>query len=587
MAKRWRIQPHDAGRIESLERAAGVSPIVAQILLCRGISDPQQAAAFLSPKMSELRDPELLPGLTEAADRVFAAAQAGRRIVIYGDYDADGMTATAVLYRCLQVLGADVGYYVPNRLEEGYGLNSDALRKLAERGTSMVISVDCGIASVGEAETAREVGLELIVTDHHQFGESLPAAAALVHPGLPGSSYPFAGLCGAGVAFKLAWALCCRASESKRVSERMRSFLLMAVGIAAIGTVADVVPLIDENRVLVRFGLNSLRERPPVGLAALMKVTKLNDKPALSSEDIGFMLAPRLNAAGRLGQAQLGVELLTTDSTERAESLAEYIHELNSSRDSLERSVYRAANKQLKERFDPADPAFVLSGRGWHAGVIGIVAGRLAEKYHRPVVLLSVDELDAKPATGSGRSACGVNLHQAFAQCGQHLVAHGGHAAAAGLKIEEPQIEAFRLSFCDYVESEVSPEERVAEVRIDVEAPLSQLTLKTVQQLEQMAPFGQANPRPLLCATGVQVAEAPKRIGSGERHLSLKVKQHNVVLRAIGFGQADWLEELTATEGPIDIAFRPVINEFRGRRSVEMHLVDWRVSQQSALVATS
>lgn len=587
MTKRWCIQPHDAGRIEALERAAGISPIVAQLLLCRGITEVSQAKEFLNPKMTELRDPERLPGLTDAADRVFGAAKAGRRIVIYGDYDADGMTATAVLYRCLQMLGANVGYHVPNRLEEGYGLNSDALRKLVEHGASMVISVDCGIASVAEAETAREVGLELIVTDHHQFGETLPDASAIVHPSLPGTDYPFAGLCGAGVAFKLAWGLCCRASESKRVSENMRSYLLMAIGIAAIGTVADVVPLVDENRVLVRYGLKSLRERPTAGLAALMKVTKLDEKPELSSEDIAFMLAPRLNAAGRLGQAQLGVELLTTDSADRAEALAEYIHELNSSRDSLERSVYLAANKQIKERFDPADPAFVLSERGWHAGVIGIVAGRLAEKYHRPVVLLSVDELAVKPATGSGRTACGVNLHRAFAECGEHLVAHGGHAAAAGLKIEETHIEAFRLSFCEHVETEVSPAERVAEVNIDGEAPLSQLTLRTVQQMEQMAPFGQANPRPVLCATAVQIADTPKRIGGGERHLSLKVKQHKITMRAMGFGHGEWMDDLIAVEGPIDIAYRPVINEFRGRRNVEIHLVDWRLSQQPALAGST
>ncbi|HRX81456.1 MAG TPA: DHH family phosphoesterase, partial [Pirellulaceae bacterium] len=314
MTKRWRIHPHDAGRIELLERQAGISPIVAQLFLCRGIGQPEDVQRFLDPKMSELRDPELLPGITSAADRVFAAIQAKRRIVIYGDYDSDGMTATAILYRCLQLLGGDVGYYVPNRLEEGYGLNDEALRKLKERGASLVISVDCGIASVREAQTAREIDLELIITDHHQFADQLPDAAAIVHPRLPGSNYPFAGLCGAGVAFKLAWALCCRASESKRVSDRMRNYLLTAIGITAIGTVADVVPLIDENRVLVRYGLNSLQSQPTIGLKALMRVTKLLDKPSLGSEDIAFSLAPRLNAAGRLGQAQLGVELLTTDS---------------------------------------------------------------------------------------------------------------------------------------------------------------------------------------------------------------------------------------------------------------------------------
>lgn len=583
MTKRWRIHPHDAGRIELLERQAGISPIVAQLLLCRGIRETEAVQRFLDPKMSELRDPELLPGIPDAADRVFAAIQAKRRIIIYGDYDADGMTATAILYRCLQLLGGDVGYYVPNRLEEGYGLNDEALRKLSERGASLVISVDCGIASVREAAIAREIDLELIITDHHQFADKLPDAAAIVHPALPGSNYPFTGLCGAGVAFKLAWALCCRASESKRVSERMRSFLLTAIGIAAIGTVADVVPLVDENRVLVRFGLNSLQSQPTIGLKSLLRVTKLDAKPALGSEDIAFSLAPRLNAAGRLGQAQLGVELLTTDSVERADALADYIHELNSSRDSLERSVYLAANKQIKEQFDPNDPAFVLAGRGWHAGVIGIVAGRLAEKFNRPVVLLSIDELGAKPATGSARSASGLNLHEAFAACTEHLIAHGGHAAAAGLKVEEAKIDDFRSAFCELVESEVSVQDRVPEVRIDAEAALSHLTLRTVQQLEQMAPFGEANPRPVLCATGVELVEPPRHLGSSDRHISAKLKQHNVTLRAVGFGKGEWYEDLTNLSGPIDIAYRPVINEYRGFRNVEMHLVDWRLSQQPAL----
>ncbi|MEX0819915.1 MAG: single-stranded-DNA-specific exonuclease RecJ [Pirellulaceae bacterium] len=587
MTKRWRIYPHDAGRIELLERQAGVSPIVAQLLLSRGMGETEAVQRFLDPRMSELRDPELLPGVPNAADRIFAAMQASRRIVIYGDYDADGMTATAILYRCLQLLGADVGYYVPNRLEEGYGLNDEALRKLADRGASLVISVDCGIASVAEARTAREIGLELIITDHHQFADELPDAAAIVHPRLPGSNYPFAGLCGAGVAFKLAWALCCRASESKRVSERMRSFLLTAIGIAAIGTVADVVPLVDENRILVHFGLNSLQSQPTIGLKALLRVTKLLAKPALTSEDIAFSLAPRLNAAGRLGQAQLGVELLTTDSVERADALADYIHELNSSRDSLERSVYLAANKQIKEQFDPSDPAFVLAGRGWHAGVIGIVAGRLAEKFHRPVVLLTIDELGIKPATGSARSASGLDLHAAFAHCSEYLLAHGGHAAAAGLKVEEANIDGFRTAFCELVEGEVAVQDRVPEVRIDAEAALSQLTLQTVQQLERMAPFGESNPRPVLCATGVELADAPRHLGNGERHISVKVKQHNVALRAVGFGKGDWYEELTTLAGPIDIAYRPVINEFRGRRNVEMHLVDWRLSQQPALAASN
>jgi len=586
MDKRWRIHPHDAADIARLQHSAGVSPVVAQLLICRGVRDPEAARMFVDAKLTGLRDPELLPGVTEAADRVHAAVQQKRRIVIYGDYDADGMTATGLLFSCLRLLGADVGYYVPNRLDEGYGLNQEALRKLANRGASMVVTVDCGIGSFDEADAARELGLELIVTDHHQLADRLPEAAVVVHPSLPGGGYPFEGLCGAGVAFKLAWAVCQRASQSKKVSPAMREFLLVAVGLAALGTVADVVPLVDENRILVRHGLVSLRERPVPGIAALLKITKLDQKPQLGGEDIAFTLAPRLNAAGRLGQAQLGVELVTTQSSDRAQALAEYIHELNGTRDSLERRVYLAANKQAKKQFDPeADPALVLAGVDWHPGVIGIVAGRLAEKYHRPVVVISWDQAATKPGVGSARTAAGLNLYEALTASSEHLLSHGGHAQAAGLKIQESKLDAFRADFCEHVAGVVTDEDRIPEVRVDAEAPLSQLTLNTVQEIEQLAPFGYGNPRPVLCASGVGLAEPPRRMGSSERHLSVKVQQHGVTLRAVAFGQGEAADELAKIDGPLDIAFRPVINEFRGRRNVEMHLVDWRLAESPAVVA--
>lgn len=249
MAKLWRIHPHDPARIEDLQRSSGLPAVVAQLLVARGVNDPRVARDFLEAKLGTLRDPEELPGLTLAADRITAAVAAGKRIVIYGDYDVDGMSATAILWRCLRLLGAEVSYFVPNRLDEGYGVNRDSLATLAERGAQMIVTVDCGIASVDEALAARELGLELVVTDHHQFGASLPLAAAIVHPALPGSAYPFTGLCGAGVAFKLAWALAQRASQAKRVSPKMRDFLMQAIGLVALGTVADVVPLVDENRV--------------------------------------------------------------------------------------------------------------------------------------------------------------------------------------------------------------------------------------------------------------------------------------------------------------------------------------------------
>jgi single-stranded-DNA-specific exonuclease len=583
MGKHWRIRPHDADRVAYLERTAGIAPLVAHLLLSRGVDEPTAAKTFLESKLAELRDPGELPGVNAAADRIHEAIGGKRRIVVYGDYDADGMTATAILFTCLRLLGADVGYYVPNRLEDGYGLNCDALQTLARRGAQMIITVDCGIASVGEAEAARQLGLELIITDHHTLGPRLPQAAAIIHPGLPGGNYPFSGLCGAGVALKLAWAVCQRASGAQRVAPRMREFLLAALGLAAIGTVADVVPLLDENRLIVRHGLASLAAKPPIGLAALIGLTRLDRNASLSSEDVAFTLGPRLNAAGRLGQAQLGVELLTTQSEERAQSLAEYIHQLNNSRDSLDRSILLAARKQIKENLDPDnEPALVLSGRGWHAGVIGIVAGRLAERYHRPVVMISLDELGVKPGIGSARSIPGFNLHDALTACSQRLVGYGGHAAAAGLRIDEAEVEGFRAEFCEYAAANVAAEHRVASLYIDVEAPLSQLTLNTVQQMEQLAPFGEANPRPLLCTSGVTLDGPPRRMGEGERHLSLKVRQQDLSLRAVAFGKAEWADEMEKAAAPLDIAYRPVINRYRGRRSVELHLVDWRVAKETA-----
>ncbi len=589
MGKRWHIRVHDEAKISLLERQAGVSSVVAQLLVARGVTDAKAARTFLDAKLNDLLDPAELPGVVEAADVIDAAVKAAKRIVIYGDYDADGMTATAILYRCLKLLGADVGYHAPNRMTDGYGLNNDALTKLAAHGAKLVITVDCGITSIEEAAHAKELGLELIITDHHQFGPALPDAAAIVHPRLPGRPYPFGELCGAAVAFKLAWALCQKASGSDRVSDRLRGFLLLAVGLAALGTVADVVPLVSENRILVRHGLFMLRDKPPPGIAALMRITGIDKKPALSSEDIGFTLAPRLNAAGRLGQAQLGVELMTTDSEERAQALAEYLHNLNDNRVSLERSIYLAAKKQAQEKFDPqADAALVLHHADWHPGVIGIVAGRLAEKYHRPVVMIAGESLGGRLAVGSARTAGGLNLYDALVSCADHLASYGGHAAAAGLKIKPSSVDAFRDAFREFAAREIDEQDRVAELHIDAESPLSQLNLGAIRQIEQLAPFGAANTRPLLCATGVQLAGPPKQMGGGNRHLTLRLKQHGAAIRAVGFGQGDSLEEIAALEDRLlDVAYRPVINDWQGRQSVEIHLVDWKVSADVAADVTT
>lgn len=578
MPKHWRIANYDADCVAALQQAAGIPAVVAQLLLSRGISDPDDARLFLDPKLTGLRDPALLPGATRAAEIIYAAIQAGDKITIYGDYDADGMTATAILLRCMKLLHANVDFYVPHRIDEGYSLNNEALEKIASQGTRLVVTVDCGVASVAEAQHARDLGLTLIITDHHQMADQLPPAAAIVHPGLPDGDYPFDGLCGAAVALKVAWAVCQCASEGQKVTDRLRSFLLQAVGLAAIGTVADVVPLIDENRILVRYGLGCLKSEPNIGIDALLRSTKLHDKPRLAGDDLGFSIGPRLNAAGRLGQADLAIELLTTESTQRADTIAQYMEELNLQRQTLERSMARAASKQARDFGDPHQaPALVLADHDWHPGVIGIVAGRLAEKYCCPVILIANDPLGVKPGIGSARSVSGFNLHEALAECGDLLDSHGGHAAAAGLRIVPGNLDEFRKAFCRIATEKLRDEPRQTDILVDAEASLQMLTRQTVEQIESLAPFGQGNSAPMLCATEVRLTGAPKRIGSTGRHLSMMFDQYGVKMRAVAFGGGDWETELAGIDGPMSIAFRPVLNTFRGRTSVEIHLTDWRV----------
>ncbi|TWU34980.1 single-stranded-DNA-specific exonuclease RecJ [Novipirellula artificiosorum] len=580
MQRQWRIIPHDTSRVEQLAKTARLPAVVAQLLVSRGIYRAEDAASFLCTKLTNLRDPNELPGVVKATELIVSAIDAKLPITVYGDYDADGMTGTAILVNGLSLLGANVSYHVPNRLEDGYGLNEDAIRKLADRGKKMIISVDCGVTSRAHADLCRDLGVMLIITDHHMIDGELPKADAIVHPRLPGTAYPFGELCGAGVAFKLAWALCQQVCGAKKVTEPMRRYLMQSLSLAAIGTVADVVPLLDENRVLVEHGLRMLQAEPLPGLAELMKVTKLDQSSSLSSESIAFTLAPRLNAAGRLGQAQLAVELLTTPAGERAVSLAEYIHQLNSDRDTLQRSVTLAAQKQAKAEFDPElDPALVLSGVGWHAGVIGVVAGRLAEKYAKPVFVLSLDATGKKEAVGSGRvGGTDIDLHDALSECSERLIRFGGHKAAAGLTIDEQQIDAFRGDFCEAITKQWQERGVAPEIVIDAEASLGQLNLETVKQIERLAPFGAGNPRPVLFCGDCVLDEPARRMGGGDRHLAVKLRQGSKTVRGVAFGAGDWCDALNEVEGPIEIAYRPVINEFRGFRKVEVHLVDWRVA---------
>ncbi len=585
VARTWHLLPHDRAALECLAGALQVSPVVAQVLLNRGLDQPETARRFLDSPLTGLHAPDHLPGVTEAADRLHTAVRAGRRICVYGDYDADGVTGTALLWRGLRLLGANADYYVPHRLEEGYGLHVEALRQIARDGAAVVVTVDCGIASLDEADEARRLGLELIVTDHHEFAERLPDATVVVHPRRT-RDYPFPGLSGSGVAFKLAWALCQRASGGEKVTAPLREYLLDSVALATLGTVADVVPLLDENRIFVRHGLHRLRQAPPLGVKALLDSAGLGEKNRLAADDVSFRLAPRINAVGRLGCARMVVDLLTTLSAERATKLAEFLEKQNVERQRIERAIWSEVRDRIEQDGVDGQPALVLASAEWHPGVIGIVAGRLAECYARPVLLIALrpEQPDGAPVgRGSGRSVPGIALHEALRACGEHLLRHGGHVAAAGFTIAPDRIDGFREHFCAYVARHAGSAPPAARRVIDGELPLSALTPGLLQALDQLEPFGAENPRPCFLAGDLQVVGVPRRIGGGERHLSFRVRQQETSLRAVAWSMADRLDELMSAEGRCCLVFTPRINEWQGYRSIELEVIDFQPGPRARL----
>ena len=575
MDKRWKVLPADPDGQQALAAALRVSPVVAQLLINRGLRDAPSARSFLRPELGQLHAPELLPGIAEATDRIHAAVARGDTIFIYGDYDVDGITGVSVLYDCLRLAGAKVEYYVPHRLEEGYGLNVSALEWIAEQGGRLVVTVDCGIGSLEEAGRAHELGLELVVTDHHEPGEVLPEADAIVHPGLPGSRYPFAELAGAGVAFKLAWALAQRFSHAEKVTDEFRQFLVAGVALVALGTVADVVPLVDENRVLVSYGLRALADRPSQGIQALMDVSGLADAAKVDAYDVGFQLAPRLNAVGRLGHARLAIELMTTPNPDRARQIAEFLDSQNQQRRKLERRLFRELRDRVEQEIDlDKASAIVLGGEGWHAGVIGIVASRLVDAFYRPTILVALgDEL----GQGSGRSIPGFHLFEAVQACSEGLSSYGGHAQAVGVRMPPEHFPTFQQRFLDYCQERLRPSELVREIVVDVEADLDAVTLALLDELSRLAPFGKGNPRPVMISRNVRVVGKPRRVGGGGHHLQFMVRAHSAARKAIAFGMGR-LADKDLTEGQhCDLVFQPKVNEWRGRRSVDLQIEDLRI----------
>lgn len=572
-SKIWRLAPNDPTAAARLAREARLSETVARLLINRGVTEANTARRFLDGPLSDLHAPGLLPNLAAAAERLLNAIRERKSIWIYGDYDADGVTGTSILVNLCRVLGNSAKYYIPNRLQEGYGLNKAALDEMQADGAQLVITVDCGITAIQEADHANQIGLDLIITDHHEMKERLPPAREVVHPRLPGSPYPFAGLCGAGVAFKLAWAVAMQASGSERVTPDLREYLLDATGLAALGLVADVMPLHDENRILVRKGLERIISKPSIGLAALIETSGLKQAKTIQAEDVAYKLAPRLNAAGRLGCARLVVELLTTQNAARAQEIAEYLNGQNTQRQSIERKIGYQARERIAAHHLDAGRSLVLESSEWHAGVIGIVAGRLCEQYARPTILIACGQgLD--PASGSGRSPMGCPLHELLESCSDLLISHGGHAAAAGLKIEPAKVPAFRDRFEKVVAERFPNGLPPAILSLESELPIASLTIGLLKEIHKLEPYGFGNPRPRFLASDLTVSE-PKKIGQGDRHLSFRVQQNGTSMRAVAFGKGDELDRLMSQNGKCCLAFTPKVNTFNGWQKIELEVIDF------------
>jgi single-stranded-DNA-specific exonuclease len=570
----WQVTPPDPGLCAVLSRGLGVSPLLAQILVNRGIRELPAGRRFLQPRLDSLHDPSLLPGLPAAIERIRRAFRDRERIVLYGDYDVDGIAGTAILHRALRLHGADSECYIPHRVEDGYGLSLAAVERLAAAGPGLLVTVDCGTSDVEEVRRARERGMEVIVTDHHEPPAVLPEPFALVNPKVPGSAYPDRDITGAGVAFKVAWALVQLLPDAARRAPDVQDFLLEAMAFAALGTVADVAPLVGENRILAAFGLGAMRHSRNPGLRALLARSGVNERGPILASHLAFRLGPRLNAGGRLGSALPALRLFLTPDAAEAETIVDALDKANSDRQKVETRIRDAARERIAQEADlGADRAIVLAGEGWHPGVIGIVASRLVEEFRRPVMLVALANGRGR---GSGRSIPGFPLHEALARCRELLVGCGGHAMAAGLEIEAGKVPAFRERFLALA-AEAFPGDLPAPVLpIDAEVTVGQLSLAVARELDRVGPHGCGNAAPVFAVRNARIAGEPRRMGRSGNHVSFLVNQEGASLRAVWWGAADALERRLDGARRCDLAFTLTTNDWSGDENVELLVKDLR-----------
>jgi single-stranded-DNA-specific exonuclease len=566
---RWDTLNCDDAAADTLAAALKISPIVAKLLCQRGLSDPELADRFLHPSLDHLHDPMLLKDMDVAVDRILAAIARKEKIAIHGDYDVDGVTSTVILRRALELLGGDVIHFIPERLKDGYGLQPVAIERLHADGVALVISVDCGIRGADAGRRARELGVDLIITDHHEPDTELPPALAVINPKRADCTYPDKYLAGVGVALKLVQALCRRAGRDKL----MPGF----IKVAAIGTLADVVPLVGENRVIAKLGLELLTKGPhKVGLRALIEVCGLTGK-TIDSYHIGFMLAPRVNAAGRMSTPDIAARLFLADDetlTEEVRQLALQLDGENVKRQEEEAEILAAAKKIVQT--DPevgARSILVVAGEGWHRGVIGIVASKLMDAFHRPAIVLSVE---GDIAHGSCRSFSRFDMLGALERCAHILTRFGGHKQAAGLTLDARRIRELRLAVNAVADETLGPDDLMPRLRIDGGLAFREITGGVAAGIMSLAPFGAGNPRPVFAARGVEIIDGPRKLK--ERHLKMSLKQEGRIFRAVAWRAAERHDFLSEHKAALDVAFSLEQNHYNGNTYVELTLADLKSS---------
>lgn len=562
MEKTWSFSTIDEAELDAFAQEFKISKVIAGILLHRGMKDKEEIRRFLDVNEQPFYDPFLLKDMDKAVNRIKQAISQNENIIVYGDYDVDGITATVVLLRTLQQLGANVDFYIPDRQEEGYGFNAAALKSLSEVN-DVLISVDCGITAIEEVDQVTDV-LDIIITDHHLPGEQLPKVAAVINPQRLDCSYPDKKLAGVGVAFKLCQALW----------QTMRNkFFLEDLDIVALGTIADIVPLLGENRRMVKCGLEQMGTTDKIGLQALLEVCDLSGKN-IDAGHVGFILGPRLNAAGRLMSARLGVELLLSDDKVLAMDLAQKLNEENSERQLIEKQILAKAENQLAEVDVAAQKVLVLAGDDWHTGVIGIVASRLVEKYYKPVVIIGIKDGIGK---GSCRSIRGFHMQEALQKCQDLLLGFGGHAQAAGLSILPENIDALRERLTLAAIEVLSEKDYIPVLNIEARVSMTQVDDSLVNELTTLEPYGMGNPRPVFSCKHVQVVSA-RQIGKEGAHLRLNLGQDGKETIALAWNKGDLAEKVA--RAMVDVAFQPEFNIWQGRQSIQFKLQDLKIETE-------